>query len=69
MNIAIITIIPMLFVVVTIGFTSWKVKNIQEAKRFNVDTLPNDCPQWTPMSGLNQMANRKLNRMYKGEQL
>ena len=71
MKIAIITVFPILATTVVGSFLDWRARSrkAQEAERFDVNSLPNDCPQWTPMSGLNRMANRKLNRMYIGGQL
>ena len=71
MKIAIITVFPILATVLVVSFLDWRARyrSAKEAERFNVENLPSDMPTWTPMSGLNRMANRKLNRMYKGGQL
>ena len=72
MKIAIIAVFIVAPVVLIINFVTWEIKRykqMKEAERFDVNSLPNDVPTWTPMSGLNRMANRKLNRMYKGGQL
>ena len=71
MKIAIITVFPVFATVLVVSFLDWRARyrSAKEAEHFNVENLPNDMPTWTPMSGLNRMANRKLNRMYKGGQL